>query len=83
MLVGLAIGRAVLWARRYASQDPSIQNTISLLTPFAAYLLAEELPTYLWEQLHDRFGFPGELHFSGCSRWSPPGSTWGGGAPMS
>lgn len=65
VLVGLAIGRAVLWARRYASQDPSIQNTISLLTPFAAYLLAEELPTYLWEQLHDRFGFPGELHFSG------------------
>ncbi len=42
-----------------------MQNTISLLTPFTAYLLAEELPTYLWEQLHHQLGIPGELHFSG------------------
>ena len=65
VLVGLAIGWTVLWGRRHASQDPSVQNTISLLTPFATYVLAEEMPTYLWEQLHERFGFPGELHFSG------------------
>jgi monovalent cation/hydrogen antiporter len=49
VLFGLAIGWTVLWWRRHTSQEPSIQNTISLLTPFAAYLLAEELPTYLWE----------------------------------
>ena len=65
VLFGLAIGWIVVWGRRHASQDPPIQNTISLLTPFAAYLLAEELPTYPWEQLHERFGFPGELHLSG------------------
>jgi Na+/H+ antiporter len=59
--VGLAVGWAILWARRHVSEDPSVQNTISLLTPFAAYLLAEELPTYVWRQLQ----FPGELHFSG------------------
>jgi CPA1 family monovalent cation:H+ antiporter len=59
--VGLAVSWAILWARRHVSEDPSVQNTISLLTPFAAYLLAEELPTYVWRQLQ----FPGELHFSG------------------
>jgi monovalent cation/hydrogen antiporter len=60
--VGLAVGWAVLWARRHVSKDPSVQNTISLLTPFAAYLLAEELPPYLW---HSLLALPGELHFSG------------------
>src|SRR5918998_2991496 len=59
--VGLAVGWAVLWARRHVSEDPSVQNTISLLTPFAAYLMAEELPTYLWHELH----LPGEFHLSG------------------
>jgi Na+/H+ antiporter len=59
--IGLAVGWAILWARRHVSEDPSVQNTISLLTPFAAYLLAEELPTYVWRQLQ----FPGDLHFSG------------------
>jgi Na+/H+ antiporter len=59
--VGLAVGWAILWARRHVSENPSVQNTISLLSPFAAYLLAEELPTYLWEQLQ----LPGELHLSG------------------
>ncbi len=43
VLIGLAVGRAVLWARRHVSDDPSVQNTISLLTPFVAYLSAEEL----------------------------------------
>ena len=59
---GLAVGWAVLWARRHVSEDPSVQNTISLLTPFAAYLLAEELPPYLW---HELLHLPGDLHFSG------------------
>jgi Na+/H+ antiporter len=59
--VGLAVGWAVLWARRHVSEDPSVQNTISLLTPFAAYLLAEEPSHYLWEQLR----LPGEFAFSG------------------
>jgi CPA1 family monovalent cation:H+ antiporter len=59
---GLVVGRAILWARRHVSEDPSAQNTVSLLTPFAAYLLAEELPPYLW---HDLLHLPGELHFSG------------------
>ena len=63
--LGLVIGWVVLWMRRHVSEDPSVQNTVSLLTPFAVYLLAEELPTYLWEQLHEWLGFPGELHFSG------------------
>jgi Na+/H+ antiporter len=59
--VGLAVGWAVLWARRHVSEDPSVQNTISLLTPFAAYLLAEEPSHYVWEQLR----LPGEFAFSG------------------
>jgi len=63
--VGLAVGWAILWTRQHISESPSVQNTISLLSPFAAYLVAEELPTYLWEGLHAQFGFPGELHFSG------------------
>jgi Na+/H+ antiporter len=60
--VGLAVGWFVIWARRHLSEDPSVQNTISLLTPFASYLLAEELPPYLW---HDLLHLAGELHFSG------------------
>jgi monovalent cation/hydrogen antiporter len=40
--VGIAVGWVVIWARRHVADDPDIQNTISLLTPFAAYLLAEE-----------------------------------------
>ena len=59
---GLAVGWAILWARRHVSEDPSVQNAISLLTPFAAYLLAEELPPYLW---HGLLHLPGEPHFSG------------------
>jgi Na+/H+ antiporter len=59
--VGLAVGWLVLWVRRHVSQDPSVQNTISLLTPFAAYLLAEEPAHYVWQELH----FPGDFAFSG------------------
>jgi Na+/H+ antiporter len=60
--VGLAVGWVVLWARRHVSEDPSVQNTISLLTPFAAYLLAEEPSHYAWNEL---LHLPGEFAFSG------------------
>jgi monovalent cation/hydrogen antiporter len=62
---GFAVGWLVVWARRHLSEDPSVQNTISLLTPFVAYLAAEELPHSLWGLLHDLFGVPGDLYFSG------------------
>ena len=58
--VGLAIGWVVIWVRRHVADDPNVQNTISLLTPFATYLLAEEPSHWAWEQL----GFPGEFAFS-------------------
>jgi CPA1 family monovalent cation:H+ antiporter len=61
IVVGLAVGWFVIWARRHVSEEPSVQNTISLLTPFVAYLLAEEPPQWAWEQL----GLPGEFAFSG------------------
>ena len=57
ILIGLAVGWTVLWVRRHVSQDPSVQNTISLLTPFFAYLPAEEL--------HLNFGATGDIRFSG------------------
>ncbi|HZY56774.1 MAG TPA: cation:proton antiporter, partial [Rubrobacteraceae bacterium] len=50
--VGLAVGWVILWARRHVSEDPSVQNIISLLTPFVAYLPAEELPAYIQDDLH-------------------------------
>jgi Na+/H+ antiporter len=59
--VGLAVGWAVIWARQHVADDPDIQNTVSFLTPFAAYLLAEEPSHWAWEQL----GLPGEFAFSG------------------
>ncbi len=46
---------------RHVSEEPNVQNTISLLTPFVAYLLAEEPSHWVWEQL----GLPGEFAFSG------------------
>jgi Na+/H+ antiporter len=63
--VGFAVGWLVVWARRHLSEDPSVQNIVSLLTPFVAYLAAEELPHSLWELLHQLFGVPGDLYFSG------------------
>ena len=63
--VGFAVGWLVVWARRHLSEDPSIQNIVSLLTPFVAYLAAEELPHSLWELLHQLLGVPGDLYFSG------------------
>jgi monovalent cation/hydrogen antiporter len=63
--VGFAVGWAVVWARRHVSEDPSVQNIVSLLTPFVAYLAAEELPHGLLEWLHGLVGVPAGLHFSG------------------
>ena len=63
--VGLAVGWLVIWARRHAADDPDVQNTISLLTPFTAYLLAEEPSHWAWEQFH----LPGSSRSRGCSRW--------------
>ncbi|MEP7182199.1 MAG: Na+/H+ antiporter [Betaproteobacteria bacterium] len=48
---GLALGFAIAWAIgevrvrlvRYCVRDPHVQTTISLLTPYAAYLAAESL----------------------------------------
>jgi NhaP-type Na+/H+ or K+/H+ antiporter len=59
--VGLAMGWVAVWVRRHVADEPNVQNTISLLTPFATYLLAEEPSHWVWEQL----GFPGEFAFSG------------------
>jgi Na+/H+ antiporter len=63
--VGLAVGWLVIWTRRHISEDPSIQNIVSLLTPFVAYLAAEELPHGMWVGLHGLVGTPTDLHFSG------------------
>jgi monovalent cation/hydrogen antiporter len=60
--VGLAVGWVVIWARRHVSEEPHVQNTISLLTPFAAYLLAEEPSHYAWQEL---LHLPGDFAFSG------------------
>ena len=59
--VGFGVGWIIIWARRHVADDPDIQNTISLLTPFSAYLLAEEPSHWVWQQL----GLPGDFAFSG------------------
>ena len=41
--VGLAIGWVVGWLRTVLPQDPPVENTVSLLSPLAAYLPAEWL----------------------------------------
>jgi Na+/H+ antiporter len=63
--VGYVVGWLIVLMRRHVSEDPSVQNVVSLLTPFVAYLAAEELPHGLWVRLHDLFGTPTDLHFSG------------------
>jgi NhaP-type Na+/H+ or K+/H+ antiporter len=42
VLVGVAVGAAIAWLRRQLD-DPPVEITVSLLTPFAAYLPAEQL----------------------------------------
>jgi Na+/H+ antiporter len=41
-LIGLLVGSITAWVHRHLD-DPPVQTTISLLTPFAAYLLAEKI----------------------------------------
>lgn len=41
--VGLAAGWMIGWGRRRLTPEPTVENTISLLSPFAAYLPAEAL----------------------------------------
>ncbi len=43
LAVGFAVGVAIAWLRRRLEHAPEIENTISLLTPFAAYILADRL----------------------------------------
>ncbi|HEV2655876.1 MAG TPA: Na+/H+ antiporter [Ktedonobacteraceae bacterium] len=42
VIIGLIVGLIVIWVRR-ALHDPPVENTISLLTGFAAYLPAQAL----------------------------------------
>jgi len=41
--VGLAVGLGISWLRRRLDHAPEVENTISLLTPFAAYIPADRL----------------------------------------
>ena len=43
--VGLAVGAGIAWVRRRIGKAPVVENTISVLTPFAAYIPAERLGT--------------------------------------
>lgn len=42
ILCGIAVGWVTVWLRRRL-ENPSVELTISLLTPFAAYLIADQL----------------------------------------
>ncbi len=41
--IGLAVGVLVSWLRRHLEHAPEVENTISLLTPFAAFIPAARL----------------------------------------
>jgi CPA1 family monovalent cation:H+ antiporter len=41
--IGLAAGAAIAWVRTRIGKVPVVENTISVLTPFAAYIPAERL----------------------------------------
>jgi CPA1 family monovalent cation:H+ antiporter len=43
VVIGLVVGRTIAWLRRHIRGLPIVQNTVSLLTPFAAYLPADRL----------------------------------------
>lgn len=58
---GLAVGWLTVWAFKVLDDTP-VEIVVSLLSPFAAYLLAEEGPHLIW---HELLGFPGEPFFSG------------------
>ena len=41
LLIGIAVGGIVLWVHRLTRTVPVVENTVSLLTPYAAWLPAE------------------------------------------
>ncbi|HSS45518.1 MAG TPA: Na+/H+ antiporter [Thermoanaerobaculia bacterium] len=41
--VGLAVGWAIIWIRCHVRDTPVISNTVSILTPFAAFIPAERI----------------------------------------
>lgn len=43
ILLGLVIGWMIGWIRQWIGQAPAVENTISLLTPFAIFIPAERL----------------------------------------
>src|SRR4051812_33955730 len=43
ILVGLVVGAGIGWLRRHLEHAPEVENTISLLTPFAAFIPADRL----------------------------------------
>ena len=45
--VGLLVGIAVVWIRRRLAAAPEVDSTVSLLTPFAAYIPAERLGNWI------------------------------------
>ena len=62
---GIAVGIAVGWVvvKSFAQlNDTPVEIVVSLLAPFTAYLLAEELPHIVW---HELLGFDAEPFFSG------------------
>jgi CPA1 family monovalent cation:H+ antiporter len=62
---GIAVGLVVGWVavKTFASlNDTPVEIVVSLLAPFAAYLMAEELPHLVW---HELLRFDGEPFFSG------------------
>jgi Na+/H+ antiporter len=43
VVVGLIVGRGIAWVRRRLGKEPVVENTISLLTPFATFIPAERI----------------------------------------
>ncbi|NUQ21021.1 MAG: Na+/H+ antiporter, partial [Gemmatimonadaceae bacterium] len=43
IVVGLIVARVIVWVRGFAREIPSVENTVSVLTPFVAYLPADRL----------------------------------------
>jgi monovalent cation/hydrogen antiporter len=41
--IGLAVGHGIVWIRQHIRGLPVVENTLSLLTPYAAYLPADHL----------------------------------------
>jgi len=42
-MIGLAVGWTIVWLQRHIRRLPVVENTVSLLTPFVAYIPADRL----------------------------------------